>query len=143
LAQKAARLCDLKTKDLGTWAGFLPQSERVTATVQEITGVAAHSLSEWAIEHANDFRCADPESTNLLFPKTTNETEVAAMKMPSLILPALPQNANILIVGAGPSGLALAAELRRLGIETVTVDKSRKAPIPRVRTSCTRARWRC
>jgi 2-polyprenyl-6-methoxyphenol hydroxylase-like FAD-dependent oxidoreductase len=45
------------------------------------------------------------------------------MKMPSLILPALPLNANIMIVGAGPSGLALAAELRRLGIETVTVDK--------------------
>jgi 2-polyprenyl-6-methoxyphenol hydroxylase-like FAD-dependent oxidoreductase len=43
--------------------------------------------------------------------------------MPSLKLPALPSNANILIVGAGPTGLALAAELRRRGIEAVTVDK--------------------
>jgi len=45
------------------------------------------------------------------------------MPMPSLKLPALPLNTNILIVGAGPTGLALAAELRRRGIEAVTVDK--------------------
>jgi cation diffusion facilitator CzcD-associated flavoprotein CzcO len=45
------------------------------------------------------------------------------MTMPSLKLPNLPLNANILIVGAGPNGLALAAELRRRGIEAVTVDK--------------------
>jgi 2-polyprenyl-6-methoxyphenol hydroxylase-like FAD-dependent oxidoreductase len=37
--------------------------------------------------------------------------------------PDLPSKADILIVGAGPTGLALAAELRRRGIETVTVDK--------------------
>ena len=43
--------------------------------------------------------------------------------MPSLKLPDLPSKADILIVGAGPTGLALAAELRRRGIETVTVDK--------------------
>jgi 2-polyprenyl-6-methoxyphenol hydroxylase-like FAD-dependent oxidoreductase len=44
-------------------------------------------------------------------------------EMPSLKLPELPSRTDILIVGAGPSGLALAAELRRRGIKTVTVDK--------------------
>ena len=43
--------------------------------------------------------------------------------MPSLKLPELLSKTDILIVGAGPSGLALAAELRRRGIGTVTVDK--------------------
>ena len=43
--------------------------------------------------------------------------------MPALRLPDLPSKTDILIVGAGPTGLALAAELRRRGIETVTVDK--------------------
>jgi 2-polyprenyl-6-methoxyphenol hydroxylase-like FAD-dependent oxidoreductase len=43
--------------------------------------------------------------------------------MPTLRLPDLPSKTDILIVGAGPTGLALAAELRRRGIETVTVDK--------------------
>ena len=43
--------------------------------------------------------------------------------MPSLKLPDLPSRTDILIVGAGPTGLALAAELRRQGIETVVVDK--------------------
>src|SRR5450631_1515996 len=43
--------------------------------------------------------------------------------MPSLKSPDLPSKVDILIVGAGPTGLALAAELRRRGIETVIVDK--------------------
>jgi 2-polyprenyl-6-methoxyphenol hydroxylase-like FAD-dependent oxidoreductase len=43
--------------------------------------------------------------------------------MPTLRLPELPSKTDILIVGAGPTGLALSAELRRRGIETVTVDK--------------------
>jgi 2-polyprenyl-6-methoxyphenol hydroxylase-like FAD-dependent oxidoreductase len=43
--------------------------------------------------------------------------------MPTLRLPELPSKTDILIVGAGPTGLALSAELRRRGIEAVTVDK--------------------
>jgi 2-polyprenyl-6-methoxyphenol hydroxylase-like FAD-dependent oxidoreductase len=43
--------------------------------------------------------------------------------MPSLKSPDLPSKVDILIVGAGPTGLALAAELRRRDIETVIVDK--------------------
>jgi FAD binding domain len=45
------------------------------------------------------------------------------IEMPSLKISDLPSKTGILIVGAGPTGLALAAELRRLGIETVTVEK--------------------
>jgi 2-polyprenyl-6-methoxyphenol hydroxylase-like FAD-dependent oxidoreductase len=37
--------------------------------------------------------------------------------------PGLPSKTDVLIAGAGPSGLALAAELRRRGIAAVTVDK--------------------
>lgn len=44
-------------------------------------------------------------------------------EMPSLKLQDLPSTTDILIVGAGPTGLALAAELRRRGIETVIVDR--------------------
>jgi 2-polyprenyl-6-methoxyphenol hydroxylase-like FAD-dependent oxidoreductase len=36
---------------------------------------------------------------------------------------AIPSSVDILIVGAGPTGLALSAELRRRGIDAVTVDK--------------------
>src|SRR5262245_28924634 len=36
---------------------------------------------------------------------------------------ALPTNTDILIVGAGPTGLALSAELSRRGIEALTIDK--------------------
>jgi 2-polyprenyl-6-methoxyphenol hydroxylase-like FAD-dependent oxidoreductase len=43
--------------------------------------------------------------------------------MSNLELPDLPSKTDVLIVGAGPTGLALAAELRRRGIETVIVDK--------------------
>ncbi len=35
----------------------------------------------------------------------------------------LPSNTNILIIGAGPTGLVLSAELLRRGVEAVTVDK--------------------
>lgn len=37
---------------------------------------------------------------------------------------AVPSETEILIVGAGPTGLALSAELRRRGFEPVTVDKT-------------------
>jgi 2-polyprenyl-6-methoxyphenol hydroxylase-like FAD-dependent oxidoreductase len=36
---------------------------------------------------------------------------------------AIPSETDILVVGAGPTGLALSAELRRRGFEPVTVDK--------------------
>src|SRR5580704_17809236 len=45
------------------------------------------------------------------------------IEMPSLKLPELLSKTDILIVGAGPTGLALSAEMRRRGIGTVTVDK--------------------
>jgi len=41
---------------LDTWAGFVTTPERVTATVQEVTGVPARSFSQWAHDHADDFR---------------------------------------------------------------------------------------
>ncbi len=36
---------------------------------------------------------------------------------------SLPLHAEILIIGAGPTGLALSAELRRRGVEALTIDK--------------------
>ena len=63
--------------------------------------------------------------------------------MPTLRLPDLPSKTDILIVGAGPTGLALAAELRRRGIETVTIDKIAEGANSRAQQSCTRERWRC
>jgi len=41
---------------LDTWAGFVAQPERVTTTVQEITGRPARTLRHWAADHADDFR---------------------------------------------------------------------------------------
>ena len=37
-------------------------------------------------------------------------------------MPQLPSTTEILIVGAGPAGLALAAGLRRLGVDAVLID---------------------
>jgi len=41
---------------LQAWATFVTQPERVTSTVQEITGTPARTLREWAADHADDFR---------------------------------------------------------------------------------------
>lgn len=41
---------------LDAWAGFVTRPERVTSTVQEITGVPARSFSRWASDHADEFR---------------------------------------------------------------------------------------
>lgn len=41
---------------LETWAGFVTQPERVTSTVLEVTGAPARAFSQWAAEHADDFR---------------------------------------------------------------------------------------
>jgi len=41
---------------LHAWATFVIQLERVTSTVQEITGTPARTLREWAADHADDFR---------------------------------------------------------------------------------------
>jgi 2-polyprenyl-6-methoxyphenol hydroxylase-like FAD-dependent oxidoreductase len=43
--------------------------------------------------------------------------------MPSSRVPDRLLKTDVMVVGAGPSGLALSAELRRRGIEAVTVDK--------------------
>jgi 2-polyprenyl-6-methoxyphenol hydroxylase-like FAD-dependent oxidoreductase len=42
---------------------------------------------------------------------------------PSSITPALPTTTDVLIVGAGPAGLALAASLRQLGVDHVLIDR--------------------
>lgn len=41
---------------LATWAGFVDRPERTTSTVQEVTGRPAHSLRQWADNHADWFR---------------------------------------------------------------------------------------
>lgn len=41
---------------LNAWAGFVQEPEPVSHTVEEITGVPAHTYSEWAIDHASAFR---------------------------------------------------------------------------------------
>ena len=41
---------------LDTWATFVNDPERVTSTVQEITGRPARTLRDWATDHADDFR---------------------------------------------------------------------------------------
>lgn len=41
---------------LEAWAAFVDQPERVTSTVEEVTGVAARSFPQWALDHAEDFR---------------------------------------------------------------------------------------
>ena len=38
-------------------------------------------------------------------------------------MPALKTDTDVLIAGAGPAGLALAAELRRRGISPLTIDR--------------------
>ncbi len=41
---------------LNTWAGFVKEPELVTHTVEEITGTAARTYNEWAMDHAGAFR---------------------------------------------------------------------------------------
>jgi uncharacterized protein YbjT (DUF2867 family) len=41
---------------LGYWATLVSEPERVTRTVEEVTGVRARTFQEWAIDHADDFR---------------------------------------------------------------------------------------
>lgn len=41
---------------LDTWASFVKTPEIVTSTVGEVTGKSAHRYSEWARDHAEDFR---------------------------------------------------------------------------------------
>jgi 2-polyprenyl-6-methoxyphenol hydroxylase-like FAD-dependent oxidoreductase len=43
--------------------------------------------------------------------------------MPEAAMPTVPVKTDVLIVGAGPSGLALSAELRRRGVTALTVDR--------------------
>ncbi len=41
---------------LDAHAGFVTTPEPVTTTVEEVTGAPAHTFSEWATDHAADFR---------------------------------------------------------------------------------------
>jgi uncharacterized protein YbjT (DUF2867 family) len=41
---------------LDAWAAFVTEPERVTSTVQEITGTPARTLRDWASDHADDLR---------------------------------------------------------------------------------------
>jgi uncharacterized protein YbjT (DUF2867 family) len=41
---------------LATWARLVAEPEPVTGTVAEVTGVPARSFSQWAADHASDFR---------------------------------------------------------------------------------------
>jgi uncharacterized protein YbjT (DUF2867 family) len=41
---------------LKAWASFVQEPELVSHTVEEITGIAARTYSEWALDHANAFR---------------------------------------------------------------------------------------
>lgn len=41
---------------LDAWAEFVSQPERVTSTVEEVTGRPARTFRQWATDHAGDFR---------------------------------------------------------------------------------------
>lgn len=41
---------------LEAWAGMVQQPERITSTVQDVTGAPARTFREWAADHADDFR---------------------------------------------------------------------------------------
>lgn len=41
---------------LDAWAGFVDRSERVTSTVEDVTGAPARTFRQWAADHADDFR---------------------------------------------------------------------------------------
>ncbi len=41
---------------LDAWAGFVERSERVTSTVEDVTGASARTFRQWAADHADDFR---------------------------------------------------------------------------------------
>ena len=49
---------------------------------------------------------------------------------------AEPFDTDVLIVGAGPSGLTLAAASAAKGVRTVVIDRLPKAPTPRGPPSC-------
>ena len=55
----------------------------------------------------------------------------------------VPDSTEIAIVGAGPTGLALAVTLASAGIESVIVDRLSEGQNTRVPPSSTPARWRC
>jgi len=41
---------------LDGWEAFVKHPERVTSTVEEVTGAPARSFREWTRDHARDFR---------------------------------------------------------------------------------------
>ncbi len=41
---------------LDAGAAFVMQPERVTSTVEEVTGAPAHTFRQWVTDHADDFR---------------------------------------------------------------------------------------
>jgi len=54
--QLVATFGDLPTTALDAWAAMVDQPERVTTTVEEITGMPARTFSDWTREHAEEFR---------------------------------------------------------------------------------------
>jgi len=41
---------------LDAWSAFVDRPERVTSTVEEVTGVPARTFAQWAVDHAENFR---------------------------------------------------------------------------------------
>lgn len=54
--QLAGYLGKIPDSALDTWAAFVDTPERVTTTVQDITGTRARTFSDWALDHAEQFR---------------------------------------------------------------------------------------
>ena len=55
----------------------------------------------------------------------------------------LPAATDVVIVGAGPTGLTLAASLVAGGVDVVLLDRRPRARTPRAPPLCTPAPWRC
>ena len=50
------QIAGLPDTALDTWASFVETPEIVTSTVEEVTGRSARRFTEWARDHAEDFR---------------------------------------------------------------------------------------
>jgi uncharacterized protein YbjT (DUF2867 family) len=55
-SQLADQLTGIPASALETWASFVREPEIVTPTVEEVTGDPARTFTQWATDHADDFR---------------------------------------------------------------------------------------